>query len=207
MWRCSRLCRNSSRCQVAYVANHGVHIGSAQNINLPPALGLGTAGEPEYHAFKRSAATTVNFLGFSSNYQSLQLQLNRRFAKTLGVTTSFTWGKGLGYQTGDDGNLLLLDRSASQLCTQRFRSPAQLRGELDLQPAVRSGQALVEYRPRFLAAGRLAAIRAIVSLYSGLPFNVSANAGTINTPGQQPECKSCCPLSCASRHRDGAQLV
>ena len=67
--------------QLAYVANHGVHIGSSQNINLPPALGLGTAGDPEYIAFKRSAATNVYFLGFSSNYQSLQLQLNRRFAK------------------------------------------------------------------------------------------------------------------------------
>ncbi len=56
---------------LSYVANHGVHIGAAQNINLPPALGLGTAGEPEYIANKRSANTTVYFLGFSSNYRSL----------------------------------------------------------------------------------------------------------------------------------------
>jgi len=47
----------------------------------------------------------VYFLGFSSNYQSLQVQLNRRFNGGLGVITSFTWGKGLGYQTDDDGNL------------------------------------------------------------------------------------------------------
>src|SRR5258708_1216875 len=44
---------------IAYVANHGVHIGSAQNINLAPALGLGTAGFPEFIAYKRSAATNV----------------------------------------------------------------------------------------------------------------------------------------------------
>jgi hypothetical protein len=44
--------------QIAYVANHGVDIGTAQNINLPSALNLGTKGEPEYIAFGRSAQPT-----------------------------------------------------------------------------------------------------------------------------------------------------
>ena len=179
--------------QVAYVANHGVHIGSSQNINLPPALGLGTAGEPEYIAFKRSAATTVNFLGFSSNYQSLQLQLNRRFAKTLGVTTSFTWGKGLGYQTGDDGNLYFWIDQRHNYAPNDFDHRLNFEESLIYNLPFGPGQ-------RWLNTGIASSLlggwqlSAIVSLYSGLPFNVSANAGTINTPGQSQNANLVAPL-------------
>jgi hypothetical protein len=168
---------------VSYVANHGVHIGSAQNINLPPALGLGTAGEPEYIANKRSANTTVYFLGFSSNYQSLQAQLNRRFNGGLGVTTSFTWGKGLGYQTGDDGNLYFWIDQRHNYAPNDFDHRLNFEESLNYVLPFGPGK-------RWLNSGIASSliggwqIAAIVSLYSGLPFNVSANAGTINTPGQ-----------------------
>src|SRR5271163_2526550 len=169
---------------VAYVANHGVHIGTAQNINLAPALGLGTAGFPEYQAYKRSAATTVYFLGYSSNYQSLQLQLNRRFANGLGVITSFTWGKGLGYQTGDDGNLLF------SLDQRRNYAPNDFDHRLNFEESLNYELPIGRGKP-WLNSGVPASILggwkigAIVSLYTGLPFNVTANGGTINTSGQQ----------------------
>ena len=35
------------------------------------------------------------------------MKLDRRFAD-LTMTTAFTWGKAMDYQTGDDGNLLWL---------------------------------------------------------------------------------------------------
>ncbi len=169
--------------QVAYVANHGVHIGSSQNINLPPALGLGNAGDPEYVAFKRSAATNVYFLGFSSNYQSLQLQLNRRFAKSLGVTTSFTWGKGLGYQTADDGSLYFWIDQRHNYAPNDYDH--RLNFEESLIYALPFGPGR-QWLNSGVASSVLGGwqIAALVSLYSGLPFNVSANAGTINTPGQ-----------------------
>jgi len=161
-----------------------IGIGTAQNINLPPALGLGSAGEPEFIAFKRNAATNVFFLGFSSNYQSLQVELNRRFADGLGVITSFTWGKGLGYQTSDDGGLLFwLDQRhnyAPNDFDHRLNFEESLTYELPIGPGKRwltSGIASTA-----LGGWKLSAI---VSLYSGLPFNVTANGGTINTPGEQ----------------------
>jgi hypothetical protein len=169
--------------QVAYVANHGVHIGVSQNINLPPGLGLGTAGEPEYIAFKRSAATTVNFLGFSSNYQSLQLQLNRRFANSLGVTTSFTWGKGLGYQTGDDANLYFWIDQRHNYAPNDYDHRLNFEESLIYSLPFGPGR---QWLNTGIASSVLGGwqLSAIVSLYSGLPFNVTANAGTINTPGQ-----------------------
>jgi hypothetical protein len=173
--------------QISYVANHGVHIGVAQNINLPPALGLGTAGEPEYIAFKRSATTTVYFLGYSSNYQSLQLQLNRRYTNGLATLTAFTWGKGLGYQTGDDGNLYFwLDQRhnyAPNDYDHKFNFQESFTYDLPFGPGkhwLSSG-----ITSRVLGGWKVAGI---ISVYSGLPFNVTANGGTINFPtsnGQQ----------------------
>jgi hypothetical protein len=169
--------------QLSYVANHGVHIGTAQNINLPPALGLGNAGDPEYGTIKRSAATTEYFLGFSSNYQSLQVQLNRRFAKSLGMITSFTWGKGLGYQQDDDGGLYFwIDQRhnyAPNDFDHRLNFEESLTYELPFGPGkqwLNSG-----ITSSVLGGWKLSTI---ISLYSGLPFNVTANGGTINTPGQ-----------------------
>ncbi len=51
-------------------------------------------------AFGRTAATNQYFLGFSSNYQSLQAQLTKRYSQGLAFTSAFTWGKGLGYIAG-----------------------------------------------------------------------------------------------------------
>ena len=170
--------------QVSYVANHGVRIGSNQNINLGTALNQGTAGYPENIAFGRTAATTVYFLGFSSNYQSLQLQLNRRFGGSLGMITSFTYGKGLGYQTDDDGNLLFwLDQRhnyAPNDFDHRLNFEESLIYELPFGPG-----------KHWLSSGITSSVlggwsvATIVSLYSGLPFNVEASGANINTSGEQ----------------------
>jgi Carboxypeptidase regulatory-like domain len=168
---------------LSYVANHGVYIGSSQNINLPPALGLGAAGDPENIAFGRTAATTVYFLGFSSNYQSLQAQLNRRFNGGLGVITSFTWGKGLGYQTDDDGALYYWIDQRHNYAPNDFDHKFNFEESLNYVLPFGPGK-------RWLNTGLASSLiggwqlAAVVSLYSGLPFNVTANAGTINTPGQ-----------------------
>ena len=168
---------------LSYVGNHGVHIGAVQNVNLPPALGLGAAGEPEFIAFGRSAATNVYLLGYSSNYNSLQAQLNRRFANSLGMITSFTWGKGMGYQTGDDGNLLFWLDQRHNYAPNDFDHRLNFEESLTYELPLGRGK-------RWLSSGVTSSILggwkigAIISLYSGLPFNVTGNGGSINTPGQ-----------------------
>jgi len=169
--------------QLSYVGNHGVRIGSSQNINLPPALGLGAAGEPENIAFKRTAATNVYFLGFSSNYQALQAQLTRRFTNGLATMTAFTWGKGLGYQNSDDAGLhFWLDQRHNygpNDYDRRLNFEESFTYELPFGKGKRwlsSGFTSVAFGGWKLAG--------IISVVSGTPFSVIANGGTINTPGQ-----------------------
>ena len=169
--------------QLSYVANHGTHIGSNQNINLAPALNEGAAGYPLNIAFKKKASVAEAFIGYSSNYQSLQAELNRHFSGNLGVTTSFTWGKGLGYQTADDGNLLFwLDQRHNY-------APNDFDHRLNLEESVIW---VLPFGPhqRWLNSGPTASIlggwqlSGILSMYSGLPFNVTASGTNINTSGE-----------------------
>ena len=169
--------------QLGYVANHGVDIGVAQNINLPPALNLGTKGEPEFIAFGRSVATNQYFLGFSSNYQSLQAQLNRRFVNGLLSTTAFTWGKGLGYQQGDDGGLLFWLDQRRNYARNEYDRTLNFEQSFIYELPIGHGK-------RWLQNGIVAnviggwKVAGIISVLSGLPFSVTANGGSINTPGQ-----------------------
>ncbi len=175
--------------QISYVGNHGVHIATSQDINLPTTFGGGTTSRPEYTAIvngaqeKRSASTTQQFLGNSSNFQSLQIQLTRRFIKGLSSSSAFTWGKGLGYQNADDGGL------------QFFQQPRRNYGPNDYDRRLNYEQSITYELPfgpgkRFLHEGLLARtiggwkLSGILSVVSGSPFTVTANGNTLNTPGE-----------------------
>jgi hypothetical protein len=168
--------------QLAYVANHGTHISGQQNINLPSTYGGGANSSPEYATFKRTAATNQFFFGFSSNYQSLQAQLNKRFSQGLALTSAFTWGKGLGYINDDDGGL------------QFFINWRRNYGPYDFDRRLNFEQSFIYELPfgrghHMLSSGVGDAIfggwklAGIVSMLSGLPFLITANGGTLNTPG------------------------
>ncbi len=172
--------------QLGYVGNHGTKLGVGQNINLANALNLGSAGYPLNIAFGKTASVTQDFLGFSTNYDSLQAELNRHFTGDLGVTTSFTWGKGLDYATGgdDDGGLFdWLDQRHSY-------GPTDFDHRFNLEESV---VWVLPFGPhqRWLNSGPVASIlggwqfTGVVSGYSGLPFNVTANGlNSINTSGE-----------------------
>ncbi len=180
--------------QIAYVGNHGSRMNLSQNINLPSTYGGGNASLPENSttftggATGRTAATNEYFLGASSNYDSLQVQLTKRYSSGLSLTSAFTWGKELDYATGGDDNGGVpffinfrrnyapgdFDRAKNFEQTFNYELPAG-RGHAHFNSGV--GDAV-------LGGWRLTGI---VSMVSGLPFTVTANGGTLNTPGTQQD--------------------
>jgi hypothetical protein len=174
--------------QLAYVANHGTDISGSQNINLPSYYGGGAASDPENHdangnlTFGRTAATNQYFLGFSSNYQSLQAQLTKRFSHDLVFTSAFTWGKALGYTNDDDGGLQFY------INWRRNYAPLDFDRQLNYEQSFTYG--LPFGRGHQLANSTLAdaivggwRISGIISAVSGMPFTVTANGASLNTPG------------------------
>ncbi|AFL90412.1 hypothetical protein Terro_4207 [Terriglobus roseus DSM 18391] len=167
---------------LAYVGNHGVRIGAANNINLPDRLNCGTACQPLQIKFNHSAAVTQQFIGFSSNYSSLQAILSRRFSNGLSSNSSYTWGKGMGYQQGDDGAITFFQDLRRNYARNDFDRTSSFSQSITYELPVGKGK-------KFLNTGFLAQavggwkVSGIVLLYTGIPFQVTANGGTINTAG------------------------
>jgi Carboxypeptidase regulatory-like domain len=174
--------------QVAYVANHGTRIDVAQNINLPSVYGQSAAYDPLNLAFGKTAAVTEYFLGFSTNYESLQVQLTRRFTKGLAFTSAFTWGKSENYQPSPQDNALNffsgpLRRNYNVTDFDRTRNFEQtVTYEL---PAGSGHQYFNSGIGSYVLGGWR--VSAILSAVSGLPFTItttSATPGTVQTVNQ-----------------------
>jgi hypothetical protein len=182
--------------QIAYVANHGTRIDSSQNINQPRIYGQGPAYDPLNHAadgvtptFLKTAQANEFFLGYSSNYQSLQTQLTKRFQHGLAFTSAFTWGKAMNYvTTPQDGALLFwagpIRRNYAVADYDRTRNFEQtLTYEL---PAGKGHKYFNSGFTQYALGGWKTSV--ILSAVSGLPFTIanssSATPGTTQTVNQ-----------------------
>ncbi len=88
---------------VSYVGNHGVAQPANYNMNAATTLGADVNGQPLYQKFGRKAGTNLRYVGFSSNYNALQVKFDKRYSSGLAITTAFTYGKAMGYQSEDSG--------------------------------------------------------------------------------------------------------
>jgi hypothetical protein len=168
--------------QIAYVANHGTRIDVAQNINQPRIYGQSGTYDPFNVAFGKTASVTQYFMGFSSNYESMQAQLTRRFTNGLAFNSAFTWGKAQGYATTpQDGNVLFwsgnLRRNYNLLDFDRKKNFEQtVTYELPAGP----GHHLFSSG---VAAYTLGGWKtsATIGMLSGLPFTISTSSATPGT--------------------------
>ena len=171
--------------QVAYVANHGTRMSVSQNINQPTTYGGGSTSDPEYATFGRTAATNQYFMDFSSNYNSLQTQLSKRFSRGLYFTSAFTWGKAMTYATGgdDDGTLMFFANWRRSYAVADFDRKYNFEQTVNYAlPFGKGQQWLNNNRAADLVIGGWK-LTGVVSAVSGLPFTVTASGGTLNTPG------------------------
>jgi hypothetical protein len=88
---------------LAYVGNHGVDMGTSQNINASPVIAPTSTNDNIYQRYyPHTGNVTQFFVPVSSMYNALQAKFDRRFAKGLSITTAFTYQKGMTYFNGGD---------------------------------------------------------------------------------------------------------
>ena len=88
---------------LAYVGNHGVDMGSGQNINASPVIAPTSTNDTAYLPyFPHTGSVSEEFVPVSAMYNALQAKIDRRFTTSLGITTSFTYQKGMAYYNGGD---------------------------------------------------------------------------------------------------------
>jgi hypothetical protein len=176
--------------QIAYVGNHGTRMNVSQNINLPSVYGGGNASLPENSpaftggATGRTAATNEYFLGASSNYNGLQVQLTKRYSAGLSFTSAFTWGKALDYATGgdDNGGLVFFINERKNYAPADFDRSKNFEQSFVYELPGGRGH---KYFNSGIGDALLGGWRfsGVVSILSGLPFSVYANQSALNTPG------------------------
>ncbi len=175
--------------QIAYVANHGTRINIEQNINQPRIYGQSATYDPLNHGpdgvtptFLKTASVTEFSLGYSSNFQSLQVELKKHFSHGVGFTSAFTWAKAEGYATGAPLGALVnwagpVHRNYAVLDFDRTRNFEQtVTYEL---PAGRGHRYFNSGISQFVLGGWRAS--AVVSAVSGLPFSITASSATSGT--------------------------
>jgi hypothetical protein len=173
---------SNTTLQIAYVANHGTRIDAAQNINQPLIYGQSGSYDPLNVTFGKTAAVNQYFLGYSTNYESLQVQLTRRMSKGIAFNSSYTWGKAQNYETGaQDGGLLFwsgpvrrnynladFDRTNNFEQTVTYELPAG------------AGHHYFNSGPASYVLGGWK-VSGILSLVSGQPFTISTGSPTPGT--------------------------
>ena len=167
---------------VAYVANHGVAQPAAYNLNAATVLGLDIAGQPLYQLFKRSASTTLRYVGFGSSYNSMQVKFNRRFSGGLLITTSYTYGKAEGFQSEDGGLRFYIDQRRNWERLDFDRKHNFVLGYVWELPFGK-GKLFMNSNP--VAAVILGGwhLNGSVDVQSGSPLNFGGNTAPLRAPG------------------------
>lgn len=170
-----------------YVATRSVKVAGLANANAGMVLGAGTAGEPLYQKFGRTATTNLYSPWGFARYDSLQSTLEHRFAGGYGLKFAWTWSKNLGICCGDlsDGGPAIyvpqyynLNKAILQYdIPQNF----SVQGNAGLPFGKGKRWANQGVLPTALLSGWQ--VNGVFVAYSGNPLSVSASSASLNTPG------------------------
>jgi hypothetical protein len=167
---------------VAYVGNHSVDTVVNYNLNAATVAGAGNAGLPEFATFGRTASTNLLFAGYSSSYHALQTKFDRKFANGLSTTTAYTFGKGMGFQQGDDGGLTFYINQRRNYARNDFDRTQTFVQSFVYELPFGNGK-------RWASSGPAAAIiggwriSSFMTIMSGLPLFFTDSGTALKTPG------------------------
>jgi hypothetical protein len=160
---------------IGYVGNVARHLPGNYNLNfaLP---GTGIAGLP-FSPLGQTSQVELIQNGLSSNYNSLQVSLNKRFSQGIAFMTAYTHSKALGY-TNTLGQLLNPLNLASNYGPMDYDREDMLNFTALWEiPWGRQGKSVVAH---VLGGWQL---NQVLNWNSGTPFTFAANPLLCNCPG------------------------
>jgi hypothetical protein len=172
---------------VAYVGTKGDGGYADLDINAPTVIGSGNAGRP-YASFGRNIAIGSWGQRLRTRYHSLQASVNRPFTNRLLLKGAYTWGKAMNEpQNDEDGRATLyfntpslLDRNYALAGFDRTHN-FQL-GFLYQLPWQSADGGYGNFGRAIISDWQL---NGVLGVFSGAPFTLIANGGSVNTPSNQ----------------------
>jgi len=168
---------------VAYVGSHSVHLLADYDINAG-SPGSGTALLPYNIQYGRTLPTQMWDGYLSSNYNSLQVAVNRSFSRGLMLKGAYTYSKAIDY-TDEDGWASVGWNWAPVF--QRNRAAAGFDRTHILQMGwvyelpFGKGKAMLNSGVAAAVLGGWQ-VNGIMSCYTGTPFTVGASGSSLNAP-------------------------
>jgi hypothetical protein len=166
--------------EAAYVGNHTVRAPVAYNVNAATVFNSGANGRPLFQKFGKNSDATMRYAGYSNNYNSLQVKLDRRFSGGFLMTTAYTWGKALGYSAGTDGLWNYIDQTRSYARLDFDRTHTFVQSYIYELPFGRNKRWLQSGAGRWLLGDWQ--FNGVLSAMSGRPMTFGTTVSA-NTPG------------------------
>jgi hypothetical protein len=167
--------------QVGYVGGHSVHMFTPINFNYG-TLGGGAASQP-LNQYGITAVANEDLPFFSDKYNALQSTFQKRYAAGFNLQAQFTYSHDIGPQSATVAILVPQYRNRNNSTTIIDRT---------FNFSMGAGYELPFGKGKpYLKTGVLAAVAGGWSLngmfthFSGVPFTVTAAAGSCNCPGSQ----------------------
>jgi hypothetical protein len=177
--------------QVGYVASRAIRVPGLLDRNAGQVPGLDRPGQPLFPTFGR-AVTTNQVVGLGhTNYDSLQVQLNRRFSAGFQLNTAYTWGKVIGICCNEDNNggpridalqffdlnraVMPWDRTHNLQISAAYELPFGKGKRFD------AGNGVVN---AIIGGWQL---NTLTSFMTGTPFTVTSDGGSLRMPGNDQQ--------------------
>src|SRR5438874_2666455 len=171
--------------QIGYVATRSIRQLGLVDINAGQVIGAGDEGKPLLARYGRTASTVLLQPVGTGSYDSLQVQLQRRFTAGLSLNVSYTWAKAISPNenssfTPNVQALAYMSRNRALTSTDRTHNLGITNvWEIPLGKGRRwlndSG-----VLSRILGGWQ---VNNMISIMSGVPFTVLADDTSLNLPG------------------------
>ena len=179
---------------IGYVGNRGVHVPIQYNLNAttnPAFLGKGSDGQPYFQPYGLTSSITEYFSQVSSNYNSLQVTLNRHFKTGLVLTSAYTYAKALAYvgeSSENSGGPQYYIDFARNYARADFDRTQTFNQSIVYDLPFGKGQKFLQNGPAGLILGGWQ-VSGIWTLMSGSPLNFGCTCKSLNAPGngQSPQ--------------------
>jgi len=169
--------------EIAYVGNRGTHVLKSIDLNAGYTLGADQAGRPLRAKYGRTGSSSVP-IAVKSEYNSMQIKVDRRMRGGLLLTNSYTLGRGYSYTNGDGSGGSIPTPADIERSWQRtsFDSTHNYSSSfLYLLPWGPDGKWLNEG-----VAGKVLGdwqVTGVFSAISGTPIDFTASATNLRAPG------------------------
>jgi hypothetical protein len=173
--------------QTGYVASRSLKVSGILDRNAGQIVGADRAGQPLFGRFNRAVSTGLVDAVGRTQYDSLQVQLNRRFSGGFQMNTAYTWSKTIGICCNEDNNggprIQAMDYFGLNRAPLGFDRTHNLQINAVWELPFGKGRAFGSNNAFVSAVLGGWQLNTLTSFMTGTPFTVTSDGGSLRLPG------------------------